>query len=107
MPYSEDEFIDAYPASSDNLRATIRAAIANPGTIIQEYFGEGYQRRLLDEFKDEVSMDDRSQLVIPDPLATRLAASLAFIRLCEIPDQLLASHLRQDAEATAVAMAAF
>jgi hypothetical protein len=105
VPYSVDEFIEAYPASSNPLRATIQTAIAHPGRIFQEYFGEDYQKRLLDEFKNVIVMDYRNQLVIPSPLATRLAASLAFIRFCAIPDQLLASYLRRNAEAQVVAVA--
>ncbi|MGH9598016.1 MAG: hypothetical protein ACRD3K_14575 [Edaphobacter sp.] len=90
-PYTEEEFVRSYPTSSEILRRVIRDAVADPKTVIAEYFGDNYEQRMKDSFEIDGQIDSTS--------ATHIAAALAFITYSKIPDALLASHLQRREEA--------
>jgi hypothetical protein len=97
-PYTEEEFAQSYPSSSGILRQVIKDAIADPKTIMAEYFGNNYEQRVKDSFEIDGPIDPAT--------ATRIAAALAFIRYCDIPDALLGPNLRRRKEAAGTAILA-
>lgn len=89
-PYTEDEFIKSYPTSSDLLRQEIRKAIADPITVMAEYFGENYEDRVKSAFELPGEINPA--------LATRIAAALAVITYSKIPDSMLDPHMQRRPE---------
>jgi len=91
QPYTEEEFVQSYPTSSDLLREQVRRAIADPKAVMAEYFGENYEDLVKNSFEITGGIDRAS--------ATRIAAALAVILYSEIPDSMLDPHLQRRAEA--------
>lgn len=90
-PYTEEEFVQSFPASSDLLRRAIRKAIADPTVVMSDYFGENHVDRVKSAFEITGEIDRAS--------ATRIAAALAIINFCDISDTLLPTHLQRREEA--------
>ena len=96
-PYTEEEFVQSYPTSSDLLRQAVRRAIADPAAVMAEYFGENYEDRVKSAFEIPGEIDT--------VYATHIAVALAVILFSELPDSILDPHLqRRREEAGAVPM---
>jgi hypothetical protein len=96
-PYTEEEFVQSYPTSSDLLRQAVRRAIADPAAVMAEYFGENYEDRVKSAFEIPGEIDT--------VYATHIAVALAVILFSELPDSILDPHLqRRREEAGAVTM---
>jgi hypothetical protein len=89
--YTEEEFEQSYPTSGDLLRREVRKALSDPANIMAEYFGQDYQARVKTAFEITGDFDAA--------FASRVAAALAVIMYCEIPDVMLVPHLQRRPEA--------
>jgi len=94
--YTAEEFQRSFPTASTLLLNAVRNAIDDPAAIFERYFGADYATRISQEFGSPV-FSARSGQILPDT-GTGLAAALAVIELCEIPDDLLLPYLRRNPE---------
>ena len=79
-----------FPTRSAELGTRVSAALAEPASELEAYFGAEYEARIAQAFEIEGRV---SSLWM-----ARVAAAVAVIDFAQLPEELVATHLRRDPE---------